>query len=102
MSANTSRRWFIGAILLGLSGILAGCLENDPPARCSGLSEGNIDGPINHVKMLTGDEKVSLGTLVSADAPIRSEYDAIVVRDRDGGLLADVPLRRNRDKSARP
>ncbi|WP_200840270.1 hypothetical protein [Halorubrum sp. JWXQ-INN 858] len=60
---------------------------------------GEDDGPLIRAGTLDGDELVSLGVVVSRDAPRDDRFAAVVVRDRDGGLVADVPLRDNRDMS---
>lgn len=100
MLSATSRRALLGGIATGLTSATAGCLGDDPPvAHCSGFGEDTATGPLRKVGTLDGREQVSLGILVSEDAPTTDEMTAIVVRNRDGDLVADVPLRENRDMS---
>lgn len=101
MPSTLTRRAALGAISACLSGGIAGCLSDDGRiANCSAHGNmGEDDGPLLRVGTLDGEELVSLGVLVSSDAPRDDRFSAIVVRDRDGGLIADVPLRDNRNMS---
>lgn len=84
----------------GLAVATAGCLgAESTTVRCSGYGENPTTGPLVQVRTLEGAEQVSLGIVVSDDAPADDDLTAIVVRTRDGDRLADVPLRDNRDMS---
>lgn len=102
MPSTYPRRSVIAGVAAGLVGSLAGCLGDDGPnANCSGYGDHGADtGPILRVSTLTGHEQVSLGIAVSSDAPASDAFTSIVVRDRDGNLVADVPLRDNRNMSS--
>lgn len=101
MPSTYSRRSIVAGIAAGVAGSLAGCLGDDSPnANCSGYGDlGEDTGPLFRVGTLTGHEQVSLGISVSADAPASDEFTSIVIRNRDGDLVADVPLRDNREMS---
>lgn len=100
MPSSPSRRKLLAGIAAGLTVTSAGCLGSDPvTARCSGRGEHLEDGPLRRVKVVRGDEQLSLGLLVDEDAPTDDSIDAVTVRDRDGDLLADVPINDNRDMS---
>ena len=48
---------------------------------------------------IDGDEQLALGILVDEDAPADDSIAAVVVRNRDGDLAADVPIMDNREMS---
>lgn len=89
-------------LLLGVGGLMAataGCVGDDgPTARCSSYSEGRGQH-LRRVGPISRNEQVSLGVLVSTRATQSDEFDAVLVRDRDGDLVASVPLDENRDMS---
>ena len=92
--STTSRRGLLAGLVAGLPVAAAGCLgSGERLANCSSRGEHFEDGPLDHVKTIRGDEQVALGILVDADAPADDSIDAVVVRNRDGDLVADVPLR---------
>ena len=100
MPSTPSRRKLLTGIAAGLTVTSAGCLGSDPvPARCSGRGDHREDGPLRRVKVVRGDEQLSLGILVDEDAPTDDSIAAVTVRDRDGDLLADVPVNDNRNMS---
>ena len=100
MPSTSSRRKLLTGIAAGLTVTSAGCLGSDSvTARCSGRGDHREDGPLRQVKIVRGDEQLSLGILVDEDAPRDDSIDAVTVRNRDGDLLADVPIVDNRDMS---
>ncbi|AXR78092.1 hypothetical protein [Natrarchaeobaculum sulfurireducens] len=100
MPSNTSRRTFLAGLAVGFTATSAGCLGSDPTtARCSGRGDHREDGPLRRIKVVRGDEQLSLGILVDEDAPTDDSIAAVTVRDRDGDLLADVPITDNRNMS---
>ena len=100
MPSSISRRDFVTGLAAGLPIAAAGCLGSDEViARCSSQGENPGNGPLERAKVIRGDEELALGILVDADAPTDESVDAVVVRNRDGDLVADVPIRDNRDMS---
>ncbi|SFC00365.1 hypothetical protein SAMN05444422_103447 [Halobiforma haloterrestris] len=101
MPSSISRRDFVTALAAGVPIAAAGCLGSDEAiARCSSQGANLEDGPLERAKVIRGDEELALGILVDADAPTDESADAVVVRNRDGDLVADVPIRDNREMSA--
>lgn len=101
MPSTLTRRSIFRTVGICLTGGVAGCLSDDEPiSNCSahGIG-GEDDGPLINVGALDGDEQVSLGIAVSQDAPRDDRFATVVVRDRDGELVADIPLRSNRRMS---
>jgi len=101
MPSTLTRRSILGTVGICLTGGVAGCLSDDERiSNCSAQGiGGEDDGPLINVGTLDGDKQVSLGIAVSQDAPRDDRFAAVVVRDRDGELVADVPLRSNRRMS---
>jgi hypothetical protein len=94
-----SRRTLLAGLAGGLA-TTAGCLgDDDPIARCSSRGEGTATGHLRRVAPIRGDEEVALGVVVSETATDAERFDAITVRDRDGDLIAAVPLDDNREMS---
>jgi hypothetical protein len=93
-----SRRDFLVSASSGLV-LLAGCIGGeDTIARCSSKGSTGTEH-LRAIAPITGDEQVALGVVVS-DSAIRSEaLEAITVRDRDGELVATIPLDTNREMS---
>lgn len=93
------RSVLVGSITAGTVA-LAGCLGDDgPTAHCSSYSEIPDGEWVRDVGPVGGEREVSLGIVVSPDAPTDDAIEALHVRDVDGDLLESVPLRDNRDMS---
>ena len=100
MPSTTSRRGLLAGLVAGLPVAAAGCLGSDERlANCASRGEHLEDGPLEDVKPIDGTERLALGILVDADAPSDDSIAAVVVRNRDGDLVADVPIADNRDMS---
>lgn len=92
-----SRRKFIVSAVGGLSAA-AGCLGRESSiARCASEGRGAASQHLRRVAPLEGADQVSLGIVVSSEAVHQEQYHSIVVRDRDGELVASIPLADNRD-----
>lgn len=92
-----SRRKFLVSAVGGLSAT-AGCLGNEANiARCASEGEGAESPHLRRVVPIEGADQVSLGIVVSPEAVHEDQYHTIVVRDRDGELIASIPLADNRD-----
>jgi len=78
----------------------AGCLGDEGTvAHCASQSEGSGSQHLRRVAPITGDKEVALGIMVSSEAVEQDQYRAVVVRNRDGGLVGSIPLAPNRDMS---
>ena len=78
--------------------LVSGCLgDEDSIARCS--SRGTTSGTqyLRDIAPIKGENEVALGVVVSQSAIQNEGFDAITVRDRDGELVASIPLDDNRD-----
>lgn len=96
----STRRTFLGSVA-GAVGVTAGCLgdgDDGPTARCSSHSEGP-GGHLQQVVPIGGENGISLAVVVSEESTRSEELDVIEVRNRDGDLLASVPLDDNRSMS---
>lgn len=92
---RVTRRSVLAGIAGGITMMTAGCLGDDSPiASCS--SSGVIDSPIQQVIPVQGSDQISLGIVVDGEVPSSTEYENIVVRNRDNDLVADIPLESNR------
>lgn len=95
-----SRRELLTGIAGGLS-LSAGCLGTDETiARCSSRGEGSGNQHLRSVAPITGEEEVGLGIMVSEAAVSNQRFDAINIRNVDGGLIARIPLETNRGMSS--
>lgn len=94
-----SRRVFLGS-MVGIASVTGGCLGNTdgPTARCSSHSERSGEHLVQAVP-IGGEEGVSLAVVVSEEATRDEEINAVEVRNRDGDLVASVPLDDNRNMS---
>lgn len=100
MPATTSRRGLLAGLAAGLP-VAGGCLgSGERLARCASQSRTLEDGPLERADVIDGTDQLALGILVDGDAPTDDSIAAVVVRNRDGDLLADVPIEDNRDMSA--
>lgn len=100
MPRTTSRRRLLAGLAAVTTGATAGCFgDESPTARCSSEGVTSDNGHLRDVNPIRGDEMVSLGILVSEEAPSNDDVAAVVVRNRDGDIVADVPIRDNRDMS---
>lgn len=91
-----SRRTFISGIAIG-SVLTAGCLgSREMVARCSSRGVGSGSQYLRGVAPLGGEDEIALGVMVSRGVPGNERFHAIDVRDRDGGLVASIPLMNNR------
>lgn len=97
MKGNTARRKFLSTVLVAVSSVIAGCFNEDTPkARCAGTGDGDFDGPLRRVQTITGQETILLGILVDDEITEKNEHNAILVRNREDTLVAEIPLLENR------
>ena len=96
MPSSYTRRSLLAGLAASSVAATAGCLDGEEPiARCS--SRGRFtEGPLVAASPLDGTEQVSLGILVQDGTAADKDAAAAVVRNRDGDLVADVPLDDNR------
>lgn len=102
VSSTWTRRGLLAGIALVPTAATVGCLGDDTLARRASFGRGIDETTERHlldVAPLRGEEQLALGILVDEDAPRDPDVAAAVVRDREGDVLADVPLRNDRDVS---
>lgn len=94
-----SRRELLVVTVGGL-GATAGCLDDDPAARCASRGEGSGSRHLRQVAPIRGDERVALGVSVSPRAVTEERFHAVRIRDADGTLVGSIPLANNRELSS--
>jgi hypothetical protein len=76
----------------------AGCLGRDSNiARCASQGGGSESEHLRQIVPIEGAEQVALGIVVSTAAVQQDQYHVVDVRNRDGELVASIPLAANRD-----
>lgn len=90
-----SRRSVVVGFGVALTGAIAGCLGDDSPVASCSSRAGTADN-ITRVMPLQGTDQISLGIVVPENIPSDGDFTDLVVRNRDGGMVADIPLRDNR------
>ena len=107
MDKLESRRSFLTTLTIGIAGTTAGCIsgvgvfgDSDDSVKADCTTEADPGGEILlDIAVLEGDEEIGIGVVVPYQVPGNDNMEAIVIQDRNEDIVADIPLRGNRDSS---